>query len=245
MALIEYFNQRRAPASIKNICEALNVPQSSASMLVKCLTDLGYLTRIEGTRTYAPGTRSAFISDWALERLGHSNPLRDVAEDLANDLGETVVIGTQNGPYVQYLHVASARDPDSISTRVGQMVLMACTASGRSLLSRLDDQRIVGIARRNNAEAPPHARVKEQQLLSTIHAEKSRGFFESRGGLIHGISNISVPLTSQDDQMPLVIGVGGPSDHICEIRDQILLRLGSLRQKQIAAFDVSTQKFAH
>jgi len=53
LALIEYFNEKRGPASIKDICQALFMPQSSASMLVKCLAELGYLTRVEGTRQVA------------------------------------------------------------------------------------------------------------------------------------------------------------------------------------------------
>jgi len=235
LALIEYFNEKRDPASIKEICAALQMPQSSTSMLVKCLADLGYLSRIEGTRTYVPATRSAFLGEWTLERLGHANQLREIAAGIAHDLGETVVIGTQNGPYVQYLHVVSARDESATITRTGQKTLMACTAAGRSLLSRLDERKIVGIARRNNAEAPPHARVQERQLLETIEVEKTRGFFESHGGLVSGISNISIPLTPPDETMPLMIGVGGPSEHMLEIRDNVLFRLGALRSPVVSS----------
>lgn len=231
MALIEYFNQRRSPASINDICSAMGIPQSSASMLVKCLADLGYLSRIEGTRTYVPGSRSAFLGDWALERLGQLNPLCQIAADLAYDLGQTAVVGTQNGPYVQYLHVVSARDMSLVNPRVGKKTVMACTAAGRSLLSRLENRKIVGIARRNNAEAPPHARIPERRLLETIEAEKSQGFFESRGGLVAGINSISVLLNPARAGAPLVIGVGGAAEHIMPIRDEVISRLVSLRDR--------------
>lgn len=231
MALIEYFNQRRSPASINDICAALGIPQSSASMLVKCMTDLGYLSRLEGTRTYVPGSRSAFLGDWALERLGQFNPLCQVAAELAFDLGQTAVVGTQNGPYVQYLHVVSARDMSTVNPHVGKKTIMACTAAGRSLLSRLESQKIIGIARRNNAEAPPHARISERRLLETIEIERSLGYCESRGGLVAGINSISVLLGRQGTGTPLVIGVGGAAEPMMRIREEVIARLMTIHER--------------
>ncbi|WP_158970777.1 IclR family transcriptional regulator [Chachezhania sediminis] len=228
MALMEFFNTVRRPVCVTDICKALSVPQSSASMLVKCLTDLGYLYRIEGTRTYAPARRAAFLSDWALERIGRRNPLCDTAEALSQDLGETVVIGTQTGPYVQLVHVVSSGRPEEIAPKVGGKDFMTCTAAGRSLLSRLEDPKILRIARRNNAEAPPHARVGERRLLERIGEERRQGFFESHGGRVAGVNSISVLLSGRDDPTPLMIGVGGPEARMMEIRDDILSRLTAL-----------------
>lgn len=227
-AVLEYFNRARQPASISMLSEALDMPQSSTSMLIKSMLELGYLQQVEGARRYVPGCRAAFLGDWALECLGQSNPMAHIAEDIARELGETVTIGTQNGPHVQYVHVASVRRPEEIRTRVGLKLPMACTASGRSLLSRLREDNIRSIVRRNNAEVPAHARLPERSVVALIDRERSQGFFESQGAFVAGINSISVPLGAHRHAAPLVISVGGPSERVAPLRAQIVARLTAL-----------------
>lgn len=228
-AVLEFFNRERQPATVSRISAALDMPQSSTSMLIKCLIELGYIHQIEGSRKYVPGWRAAFLGDWPLERLGQINPLADMVSKIADELGETVTIGTQNGPHVQYVHVASARKQGEIMTRVGLKLPMACTASGRSLLSRMREDKIRGIVRRNNAEAPAHARLSEASVVELILKERLQGFFESRSGFVSGIDNISVPLGGHTKAAPLV--VGGPSERIAFLRPRIVSRLTALRQE--------------
>jgi DNA-binding IclR family transcriptional regulator len=229
-AVLEFFNRERRPATVSALSAALEMPQSSTSMLIKCLVELGFVQQLEGTRYYIPGSRSAFLSDWALECLGQTNPLAKLADDLAQELGETVVIGSQNGPYVQCIHVASHRGPTEVMSRVGMKFPMACTASGRSILSRLQEDNVRMIIRRNNAEFPAHAHLPERRIVEKIRQEKSQGYFESRGDFVSGIDNIAVPFWSKTSGTPMMIGVGGPSERIAPIRPKVVDCLTTLER---------------
>lgn len=222
LAIVEYFDMTRRQASVTELCEALDIPQSSMSMLIKCLVTLGYVQRVEGTRSYAPGIRAAFLSSWAQKQLGRRNPLCELADEIARETNETCVIGTQNGPYVQYVYVSSHKSPAEINPRVGTKRFMACTAAGRSLLSRLEEGTVRRIARRNNSEAEPRHQVPERRLIDMIAAERDQGFFESRGGLIDGINSISVLLPDMNDMPPLMLGVGGPDNHMMQVRSSVI-----------------------
>ncbi|MGZ3338702.1 MAG: helix-turn-helix domain-containing protein, partial [Reyranella sp.] len=48
LAILEYFQEKRRAATVGDIAGALSLPQSSTSMLVKCLVSLGYLEYGEG-----------------------------------------------------------------------------------------------------------------------------------------------------------------------------------------------------
>lgn len=222
LAIVEYFDMIQRSASVKELSEALEIPQSSTSMLLKCLTTLGYVQKGDGLRDFAPGVRTAFLGNWAQRQVGKGNPLCDTADEIARELDETVVVGTQNGPYVQYLYISARREPGPTAPRAGTKRLMACTAAGRSLLSRLAEPDVRRIVRRNNAEAEAHNRVPEKDLLDRIRQEKRQGYFESQGGLVAGISSITVLLAASFNGTPLVLGVGGPADRLSQSRGKVI-----------------------
>src|SRR5688500_1609065 len=74
IAVLEHFSATRRPHALKHICKALGYPQSSASVLLKTLTTLGYLNYNRRRRVYFPTLRVAALGDWvAGELLGHDN----------------------------------------------------------------------------------------------------------------------------------------------------------------------------
>jgi DNA-binding IclR family transcriptional regulator len=148
---------------------------------------------------------------------------------MAKDLGETVVLAAQNGPYMQYVYVASARPVEQLRVRVGMKRLMVCTAAGRSLLMSLDDPQVRQIARRNNSEADDLHRVSETTLIDRIGEEKARGYSESQGGLVPGINSISTLLDRKAFGKCLAIGVGGRAANIEKIKPKALDYLEDIR----------------
>lgn len=229
LSLLEFFDAERRPATVTELCEALDVPQSSMSMLLKSMVSLGYIEQVPGTRTYTLGYRAAFVGDWARSSLGAQMPLRDAVRDIAEDLGETVVLATQNGPYLQYVYVASKRPVRELSARIGIKRPMVCTAAGRALLSRLTEPQIRQIARRNNAEATENQRMPEATVIERIGEERNQGFAESLGGYVPGIHSLSILLQGAGGARPLALGVGGPAEVMGRLRDAALSRLSSLQ----------------
>ncbi len=57
LQVIEYLAERSAPATISQIASALRFPQSSTSMLMMCLVNLGYLQFDRAERTYRPSSK--------------------------------------------------------------------------------------------------------------------------------------------------------------------------------------------
>jgi len=241
LAILEYLEMTRNQATVTELCEVLNIPQSSMSMLMNCLSSLGYVQKLEGERAYVLGMRAAFLGNWAQRLLGSRNPLCELADDIAREVNETVVIATQNGPYVQYVYVTSRKKPEEIKPRVGTKRPMACTAAGRSLLSRLEAGTVRRIARRNNAEAQPRHQVSELKLLDLINQERTQGFFESRGGYIEGINSLTVLLGDPMNNTQLVLGVGGPDGHMMDIRNNVIDILTTVARDRAGEADTRGQ----
>lgn len=59
LQVIEFLAERSAPATISQIASSLRFPQSSTSMLMTCLMNLGYVQYDQRDRTYRPSSKLA------------------------------------------------------------------------------------------------------------------------------------------------------------------------------------------
>jgi IclR family acetate operon transcriptional repressor len=226
LAVFEYFQIHRRAATVGEISAVLAMPQSSASMLLKCLLSLGYLEYSAATRKFRPTYRVAVLGSWLHSSLFDRGPLTDIAEALGHETRETVSLGLQNGPHMQYVHIVSSSEAVQLTIQVGTLRPMTCAAMGRVLLAPKTDPEIRAIVRRNNAEAMDDAhRVREREFMVEIDEIRRQGYAESRGKMIPGANTIAMLVPLPTDATPLAIGVGGPMERIDARRDTILAAL--------------------
>ena len=223
LAVLEYFQIHRRAATVGEISAALAMPQSSASMLLKCLLSLGYLEYSAAIRKFRPTYRVAVLGSWLHSSLFDRGPLTDIAEALGRETRETVSLGLQNGPHMQYVHIVKSSEAVQLTIQVGTLRPMTCAAMGRMLLAPKPDPEIRAIIRRNNAEATDEAhRVIEREFMVEIEEIRCQGYAESRGKMIAGANTIAMLAPLPSDATPLAIGVGGPMERIDARRDAIL-----------------------
>jgi DNA-binding IclR family transcriptional regulator len=223
LAVFEYFQTHRRAATVGEISTALGVPQSSTSMLLKCLLALGYLEYAATSRKLRPTYRVALLGSWLHSSLFDRGPLTDIAEALGRETRETVSLGLQNGPHMQYVHIVGSSEAVQLTIQVGTLRPMTCAAMGRVLLAPKPESEIRAIVRRNNAEAADEAhRVVEREFMAEIEEIRLRGYAESRGKMIAGANTVAMLVPSPADATPLAIGVGGPMERIDARRDAIL-----------------------
>ena len=223
MAILEYFRENKLAATVTEIAGALGLPQSSTTMLLKSLLKLGYLDYAPQSRKFRPTYRVAVLGSWIQRSMFESGPLTDTMDAIGNAISETVLLGLQNGPHMQYVHIVVPGEGVLLTVHVGILRPMTCSALGRMLLTRKTNDQIRAIVRRNNADAQDSAhRVQEQQFLTEIETIRSQGFAESRGKMTPGANVIAMLVPDQPDTAPLAIGVGGPMMRMEERRDEIL-----------------------
>jgi DNA-binding IclR family transcriptional regulator len=223
LAVLEYFQTHRRAATVGEIAAALGMPQSSTSMLLKSLLSLGYLEYTAKSRKFRPTYRVALLGSWLHSSLFDRGPLTDIAEVLGRETRETVSLGLQNGPHMQYVHIVKSSEAVQLSIQVGTLRPMTCAAMGRVLLAPKPDPEIRAIVRRNNADATDDAhRVIERDFMAEIDEVRRQGYGESRGKMIAGANTISMLVPLPAEATPLAIGVGGPMERIDKRRDAIL-----------------------
>jgi DNA-binding IclR family transcriptional regulator len=212
MEIFEFFAERRMRSNINDVCKALGYPQSSTSMLLHSLVQLGYLTYDKQARTFHPMLRIATVGRWLLDEASDGVSHLHVMEKVSRATGHTIVLGVQNGIDVLYIQVIQATNPIRFYMKPGSLWPIHSTAVGQVLLSLKSDSEIRAIIRRINSERDPNGdRVNIDEVLKAVRTIRSNGYAMTIGTATPGAAVIARALPPLPDQPPMVIGIGLPT----------------------------------
>jgi DNA-binding IclR family transcriptional regulator len=213
MALFEFFADVKRPASIGEIAENLNMPQSSASALTKSLQDSGYLEREVESRAFYPTLRIAFLGEWLIKLSGLPDGFADNLSRLSDTLGETVFLAMRNGIYSQYIYTHHASGPVRKHVETGSVRPLVCSATGYSMLTGDTDADIGKLIRRTIHEVDnPFWKETAPVAIEGVQVARTRGYAVTYHPSSDGTGGIAVPLPSRGVRRHLCVGVVGPTD---------------------------------
>jgi DNA-binding IclR family transcriptional regulator len=217
LQIFDFFDEIQRAAKVHEISERLNFPQSSTSVLLKCLTQLGYMDYDSASRTFLPSPRVALLGSWM-----DNGPVRDgrlvhMMEDLSHKTGDTVILAARNGIYADYMRVIQSPAPTHFRVPQGSRRLVVWSATGFALLCHERNELIQALCLRANAEAADGKQsVQLKRAFENIQQVREKGYFFSKGLVTEGAGSIAMPLSSKIDQRdrPFALAVSGPLDEL-------------------------------
>ncbi len=221
--ILELFESECRPLRVGDIVDRLGMPQSSVSMLLRTLVARGYMEFDAARREYCPSVRVSFLGDWVVRIPGQREDIQDMLRHLAEETGETVLMGRQNGMLMQYVSMIESQHALRLILPPGTMRPLHRSAIGIMLLSRMDDERIGRLLRRFNAEAGailPRANLAE--TMRHVELARSQGYFESDSLSTAGSGVIAALLSRPIRGQQLAVGVGGPVPRLHERRARLV-----------------------
>jgi DNA-binding IclR family transcriptional regulator len=220
LEVLELFRDAQQPLRLTDIAEALSLPQSSASMLIRSLISMGYLIR-QG-RNYAPSMRITLLGSWLNDAMFSQGNLMSLAAEVSHLTGDTAILATRNGLYVEVLAVIQGRMDTIHHTRPGEGRVLTRALMGHMILSAMNRIEAEGLVMRINAEQKrSERRVKYQTLIPILDRIRQNGFGYVEG-TIPGAANVAVLLPPGPFGDPLVLGNTGSIERIRPRRDEIL-----------------------
>ena len=220
LALFELFSSREAPLTVGEVSRGLGMPQPSASMLLRNLTELGYLDYDRQTRRFVPTIRVALMGSWLTRRLPES--IVDRLEDLKgiHPNGEVFAV-IQNNAAVQCVLMFGDAAEQAMS--LGRLRTLTCSSAGRVLLSLRSDAEIIGWVRRSNAEeTDPHLRVNEAEFMNAIRQIREQGYSSTIETSARDRCGVAVALRSPAGGMPFAVGCGGSKASLLPRRERLI-----------------------
>ncbi len=213
LEVLEYFDADHPAVSVSEISRALGYPQSSTSILLKSLGELGYLHYDRASRTYRPTARVALLGRGVQSYLLGYGSVMSALEEVSQRTGELVILAAPAGIVVQYIHVIPATNPVRMHLRTGAVRPMTGSAAGHLFLSAWSDDRLEEeIARLEAAQGEPL--IARDELMKQIRRIRRRGHAISTNTVTPGGGIVALLLPGEFNEMQLAIGIGGVAEVI-------------------------------
>lgn len=241
LELLEYLSDTgTAGVRLKDVQQALNWPQSSCSMLINRLVELGYLRPLPQERRFVPTLRIALMGSNYLAQGPHLKGLLSRFEVLCETAGNLCFIAQRNGPSLQYIAFKQMGIGQEPAPRVGLTRPLTLAASGRVLLSFMSEAEVLGILHRNNAEAPCRQfLIAPSSLMADLELIRNQGIAESDPQFTPGLVGFATWLTEKESKMAYAIGVAVPAHNSTRERDRAVRALAQINRERALLLDDS------
>lgn len=221
--IFEAFEAEQRALTISELVDLLQIPQSSMSTLIKSLVARGFVEYEADTRRYRPSVRLAFVGNWALGSTGVIARIHTLAQQLHDETGETVIIGAENGLYVQYLSLVVSPHTLRFSLHPGMKRPIHRSGLGLMLLTLKQEAEIGRLVRRYNSELTDETetRAAPSEVIDMVGDARRQGWFKSSNMVTHGGASIATLLNLPRDHATLAVGFGLPASLLVEKEDAL------------------------
>lgn len=224
LAILEIMERLRRPARVSEIAKLLGYPQSSASVLINSLRDLGYLNFNRETHEYAPSIRVALVGGYLRFDTMHAFQVLDLISAVRDRTGLTTILSTRNGVHVQYIYTLAEPGRRMLRLRAGNMRPLTRASPGVMLLTECSDDEVSRIARYlyNNV---PNADDRErlENVLAAVHEARKVGYACVLRRLLATAGSVAILLPFKDSfGKPLALSVSGRAETIDEAKLELV-----------------------
>lgn len=239
LALLRTFTEEHPERRISELVQLTGLGQSTVSRLVGALETLGFVTQDERSGLYRVGPTVVALGGVALNQSAVHRQARQIAQDLAHDLGLGVNIAERHGATLFYLCHFEGRYAPRSFTMVGRSGPLHATAIGKALLFDLGAEGIAGLLGGELARYTPKTITEVQELVAAVADGRSRGYTTEVEELAFSRACLAAPIRDRTGAVVAAMSVSGPlsamnlperrdvlATKVIEFADQISTGLG-------------------
>ncbi|WP_160382952.1 IclR family transcriptional regulator [Pseudooceanicola pacificus] len=195
LLVLEYFAERRAPATVAEMTDHFGWPRSSAFNIVSTLAERGYLYEPRARGAYYPTPRWLTMAQAVSEADPVPAALTRVLDRLVDETGETAWIARASGLHVVMLDVRESPQMLRYVARPGMRLPIHVTGSGQALMARMATAEREALLKRiryqaYNRNSPMEAETVRQQIADS----EERGWFMSNSAFSSDLAGVALPI---------------------------------------------------
>jgi DNA-binding IclR family transcriptional regulator len=210
LALLELFRHWRRPASAREIAEALAMPRSSTTVLLRSMIQGGYLRVESDLNLYFPTLRVFQLGSWMGDGFLADAALTTLLEKIAAATDETVCAWVRQGFSARVFQVIPSTQPIALSIEEGATAPLFGSAVGSAFLGLLDDKALEALIDLHNRAPLAGRRAVRDVVLADVAGVRERGVSIGYHRWLADAGAVAAPLCDAVYGEPLVVAVGGP-----------------------------------
>jgi DNA-binding IclR family transcriptional regulator len=190
------------PLSFSELSRNVSLPRSSLHNLCAALVDVELIERLEDGR-FQVGWKVVELARSRLRSMSLVRTFLDVV-DSEEAIPETIVLSVLRGSDVVYVAIVLGSQRVAVRYDVGMRLPAAFTASGKAILSTLDDaevSRVVGQVMDSDLVSAGPKTV--EVLLSQLQEARSAGFAIDDEETAHGMICVGFPVYGRSGQQAI------------------------------------------
>jgi len=187
------------------------LPKPTVTRLTYTLTKLGYLAYVERLGKYQLAPAALALGYSALANMRIRQIARLPMQELADQTGGSVALGTRDRLDLIYVEHSRSRHGLMLRLSLGSRIPIANTAMGRALIAGLPESErdwLLGYLRREAGKGWPKLRAGIERAIDEVAA---RGFTLALGEWERDINAVGVPLVAPDGSGAFAFNCGAPS----------------------------------
>jgi DNA-binding IclR family transcriptional regulator len=222
LEIFEFLLQLGGPTTIGEIVSALQIPKSTAYELVRTLSDSSYLE---------PSRRGGIFLGRKLFELGMAyraqvDLLRDgsqIVEELRNECGETVQLTVLENDMMLVLLKEEGSHPIRIISRVGSRVPVNWAASGRLLVSDMDDGALTSLLSKSVRQSPTGAALTDiPKFIQQVRKFRKQGYATELNETNEHAGCVAAPVIDGQGKCEATISIVVPEHRLKQNRDALI-----------------------
>src|SRR3954471_13163945 len=220
LEIFEFLLQLDAPTTIGEIVSGLQIPKSTAYELVRTLSDSGYLE---------PGRRGGGITlgrklfELGMAYRAQVDLLRDgsqIVEELRNACAETVQLSVLENDMMLVLLKEEGSHPVRIISRVGSRVPVNWAASGRLLVSDMNDDALTRLLETSLRDAPTgRATTDIPKFIQQVRKFRKQGYASELNETNEHAGCVAAPVIDGSGKCVAAISIVAPEHRLKQNRD--------------------------
>ena len=189
--VLRCFGPDRLELTVTDVVALRSAPKSSTSRLLRAMRDAGLLETVGNSKRYRPGI--------LLFELGQSyragstlvSRAHEVVSGIVDQVGHTGYVSVRDGLDVMGLTYVAGRNVLRVGTPVGRRLPLSASATGRTLLARLDEADVRAMFSGALPQPSPRAPRDLDELLARLDTVRQQGYAESDGEANPGVGAIA------------------------------------------------------
>lgn len=216
LEILRAFTANDGTLGNQELLDRTGLPKATVSRLTSTLVGLGYLHYDPVLGRYSIGPATVSLGYSALSSSPVIHMARPLMQELADQTGAAVALGTRDGLEMIYLANCRSMSPVSLQLNVGSRIPINSTAMGRAYLAEMQpDLRARVIEGLMHAE-PETASSLTTSMNETIDAYQRDGFICSSGKWYSYINAVGVAFRPTDGSPLVALTCGGIVDILPE-----------------------------
>jgi len=207
--ILEHVAFSKAPQSLADISNALDLPKSSASDVINTLVACDYL-RIadENRKTYELSWKLFNISSSLLGKSNLYKTARRHLEKLLEETQQTVYLAIEDRGSVLYIDKTESQGAYKMAREIGDRSDMHCTGLGKALLAAYTKNRVVEIVKERGLNKLTENTITNiEELIKELDLTRKRGYAIDLGESDEELKCVAVPIYDKTNKPVAAISI--------------------------------------